>query len=140
MPAFIHSACNVAADQRFGPYDFAAEKVGAPNDLKDFVDSIESIAFRRRTFERRAMLEEMMQRAGPAYKKQFLEKEASTQAAARPPTRRVSAITTKAMWLNNLRYFRVSLAIATSLACLANGKAVICMGSTGKSFLECHLS
>ena len=87
------------------------------------------------------MLEELLQRAGPGYKKQFLEKEASMQAAAGPPMRRLSAITTNAMWLNNLRYFRVSLAVATSTICLYNGRTVVCLGSdSGKSFMDCFFS
>ena len=82
------------------------------------------------------MLEEMLQRAGPEYKKCFQEKQMAAQHVPRRAS--VSAITRNAMWLNHLKYFRISLAISTSIACLYNGKAVACMaGDSGKSFLEC---
>ena len=68
------------------------------------------------------MLEEVLRRAGPAYKKHFLEKDASIQAAAALPTKRVSAITTRGMWQNHLKYFRIALAICTSVACLNQAK------------------
>ena len=111
---------------------------GPKDDLKGLFDSIESIPWRRRQFERRAMLEEMLQRAGPAYKKHFLEKEASMQAVAERPTRRVSAITTKAVWLNHLKYFRIALAVGTCTACLVQAKVAVCAaGGSGKTFLEC---
>ena len=99
-----HYYCSAAAtDQRFHAYDFATEKHGAPDDLKDLVDSIESIPWRRRDFERRAMLEEMLERAGPEYKKRFL---ACSTVGRRPDrsNRRVSAVSPHALFFDSHRW------------------------------------
>jgi hypothetical protein len=122
-------------DERHGKVDFGQERDRAPDDLKHLFDDIESIAWRRRSFERQAMLTELLVRAGPEYKNHFLEKE---QAAARFPRRRdtCSAITPQAMWFNNFFYFRLALAVNTTIACLQNGRIVVCTGS-GEEYTAC---
>eukprot|EP00935_MAST-01C_sp_MAST-1C-sp1_P000302 g302.t1 len=52
------------SDARHGAYDFAAEQQRAPQDLKHLTDAHESLPFRRRGYERDAMLETVIARAG----------------------------------------------------------------------------
>jgi hypothetical protein len=51
------------SDARFGAYDFYAEQMAAPADLKFLTDAYESLPFRRRGYERDAMLQSVIERA-----------------------------------------------------------------------------
>eukprot|EP00935_MAST-01C_sp_MAST-1C-sp1_P002419 g2419.t1 len=51
-------------DARHGAYDFYAEQQSAPDDLKHITDENESMAFRRRGYERDALLQAIIERAG----------------------------------------------------------------------------
>ena len=82
-------------------------------------------------------LGELLLRAGPNYKKHFQKREEQLS-HRRAPERRVSAITGKAMWFNQYFYFRLALAVNTAIACLTNGRIVVCLG-TGKDFAGCAL-
>eukprot|EP01047_Picozoa_sp_COSAG01_P002170 COSAG01_NODE_56_length_31088_cov_39.354771_6_plen_516_part_00 len=61
-------SCNfvgvVEKDKRHGPADFAAEKSIAPADLAHILDDVEFIEYRRRDFEVKAMITELMRRGG----------------------------------------------------------------------------
>jgi hypothetical protein len=117
-------------------FDFGKDRESCPNDFKSkLLDDIEAITWRRKGHERRAMLEELLKRADPSFKKRFdLQEEVGAQ--GRTPERRFSAITRKAMWLNDKVYYRIALAVNTSIACMWQAKLVVCMG-TGKSMTEC---
>jgi hypothetical protein len=52
------------SDARFGAYDFYEEQTKAPEDLKFLTDAHESLPFRRRGYERDAMLQSVIERAG----------------------------------------------------------------------------
>eukprot|EP00935_MAST-01C_sp_MAST-1C-sp1_P000028 g28.t1 len=52
------------SDARHGAYDFYAEQLAAPDDLKYLTDLHESMAFRRRGYERDALLSAVVERAG----------------------------------------------------------------------------
>ena len=124
-------------DHRFNAVDFAEEQDQTPDDLKFIFDEIESIAWRRRNFERKSMLEELLNRTGPQYKRHFEQREQDRELQKQQRTeRRVSAITTKAMWFNELVYFRIGLAINTSIACFINATIVVCTAQ-GKSMGSC---
>ena len=70
-------------DPRHSPYDFAAESAQAPEDLRSLVENHESLPFRRRGYERDAMLHALITRAG--YKERFeLAKYAVTQTVMPP--------------------------------------------------------
>ena len=47
-------------DPRFGHFCFSADKAAAPTDLQALLDDCESLPFRRREYERQAMLEEII--------------------------------------------------------------------------------
>eukprot|EP00935_MAST-01C_sp_MAST-1C-sp1_P001221 g1221.t1 len=51
------------SDPRHGSYDFYAEQMAAPDDLKFLTDQHESMAFRRRGYERDALLQAVIARA-----------------------------------------------------------------------------
>ena len=51
-------------DPRHGKFDFAKERAEAPVDLQKILDNHESLPFRRRGYERTAMLDEIVTRAG----------------------------------------------------------------------------
>ena len=53
-------------DDRHGKFDFAAEGNAAPEDLKQLLNSIESLPWRRRNFEQKAVFAEMERRAKAA--------------------------------------------------------------------------
>ena len=99
------------------------------------MDDNESITWRRKKYERQAMLGELLLRAGPHYKKHFQKREEQLN-QKRAPERRVSAITGNAMWFNEFFYLRLALAVNTAIAGLANGRMVICMGAAA-SAAEC---
>eukprot|EP00935_MAST-01C_sp_MAST-1C-sp1_P002501 g2501.t1 len=50
------------SDQRHGAYDFYAEQIAAPDDLKQLTDQYESLPFRRRGYD--ALLQSVIERAG----------------------------------------------------------------------------
>ena len=52
------------SDARFGAYDFYEEQTKAPEDLKFLTEAHESLPFRRRGYERDAMLQSVIERAG----------------------------------------------------------------------------
>eukprot|EP00935_MAST-01C_sp_MAST-1C-sp1_P002801 g2801.t1 len=52
------------SDARHGAYDFYAEQMAAPEDLKHLTDKYESLAFRRRGYERDALLWSVIEVAG----------------------------------------------------------------------------
>jgi hypothetical protein len=52
------------SDPRFGSFDFGKAGSTAPADLKDMLDSHESLPFRRRGYERDGMLQSLIERAG----------------------------------------------------------------------------
>jgi hypothetical protein len=54
----------VEKDMRHSPADFAKERARAPADLKHLLDDVEYIEYRRRDFEVRAMVTELLRRAG----------------------------------------------------------------------------
>ena len=117
-------------------FDFGEGRDSCPGDLKSLLDDNESITWRRKKHERQAMLGELLLRAGPNYKKHFQKREEQLS-YRRAPERRVSAITGKAMWFNQYFYFRLALAVNTAVACLVNGKAVVCLGAGDKKMAEC---
>ncbi len=47
-----------------GAFNFSSEKASAPADLQQILEDYESIPFRRREYERQAMLSEIVGRAG----------------------------------------------------------------------------
>jgi len=49
-------------DERHGVPDFAAEKASAPKDLQHLLNDVEFIAFRRRGYEEKAMVQEILRR------------------------------------------------------------------------------
>jgi hypothetical protein len=51
------------SDARFGAYDFYEEQTKAPEDLKFLTEAHESLPFRRRGYERDAMLQSVIERA-----------------------------------------------------------------------------
>ena len=53
-------------DDRFGRFDFRAWKKNAPVDLRALIDSIESLPFRRRGYERQGLMQQIIQRGGYA--------------------------------------------------------------------------
>ena len=54
-PVLSHAAWTPdECDARHGAYDFYAEQLAAPDDLKHLTDEFESMAFRRRGYEVRA--------------------------------------------------------------------------------------
>jgi hypothetical protein len=55
----------VEKDSRHGAADFATEKERAPADLKHLLDEVEFIEYRRRDFEAKAMVEELVRRVDP---------------------------------------------------------------------------
>eukprot|EP00935_MAST-01C_sp_MAST-1C-sp1_P001198 g1198.t1 len=97
-------------DARFHAVNFGAEKDAAPDDLKHLFDDIESIAWRRRKFERQAVLNECMRRAGTAYEQYFAqcsENEKRDPALVRPKRRaerRVSVMSPHSLWVKD-RFF-----------------------------------
>jgi hypothetical protein len=97
-------------------------------------DEIESISWRRRGFERKAMLEELLQRAGPLYKEHFVRREKLLQ---QPQDRKISTISPTSMWFDKLFYFRLALAVVTCIACFRNGTIVVCVGS-GRDLASCY--
>eukprot|EP00935_MAST-01C_sp_MAST-1C-sp1_P002365 g2365.t1 len=52
------------SDARHGAYDFYAEQLSAPPDLQHLTDENESMAFRRRGYERDALLQAVIDRVG----------------------------------------------------------------------------
>jgi hypothetical protein len=52
------------SDPRFGSFDFGKAGSTAPADLKEMLDSHESLPFRRRGYERDGMLQSLIERAG----------------------------------------------------------------------------
>ena len=54
----------VEKDDRHGKADFAKEKRSAPADLKHLLADVEFIEYRRRDFEAKAMVDEILRRAG----------------------------------------------------------------------------
>jgi hypothetical protein len=52
------------SDARFGAYDFYGEQIKAPEDLKFLTEANESLPFRRRGYERDAMLQSVIERVG----------------------------------------------------------------------------
>lgn len=52
----------VEKDNRHSPADFGKEKQRAPADLKDLLDKVEFIEYRRRDFEEKAMVQELVRR------------------------------------------------------------------------------
>jgi hypothetical protein len=52
------------SDPRFGSFDFGKAGSIAPADLKEMLDSHESLPFRRRGYERDGMLQSLIERAG----------------------------------------------------------------------------
>ena len=78
----------------------------------------------------------MLLRAGPRYKKHFQQREQQLVQRRAAPERRVSAITSKAMWFNRFFYLRLALAVNTAIACLVNGRVVVCMGG-GDDYVTC---
>merc|ERR1711969_469032 len=54
----------VEKDSRHCPADFGKEKARAPADLEHLLDEVEFIEYRRRDFEVRAMVAELMRRGG----------------------------------------------------------------------------
>jgi len=52
------------SDARFGAYDFYEEQTKAPEDLKFLTEANESLPFRRRGYERDAMLQSVIECAG----------------------------------------------------------------------------
>jgi hypothetical protein len=52
------------SDARFGAYDFYKEQTNAPEDLKFLTDAHESLPFRRRGYERDAMLQSVIEHSG----------------------------------------------------------------------------
>jgi hypothetical protein len=83
-------------DQRFHAVDFAHEKSSAPADLKYIFDDLESIAWRRRSFERDAMLHELCHRAGEHYEEHYIQRRKTevdlTRSQQRGAVRRCSAV------------------------------------------------
>ena len=95
------------SDERFDKVDFRKEQDQAPIDLKSLFKDIESIPWRRKKYERRGMLEELMLRAGRSYKEHF-QKQSDQQDVLRE--KRLSVITKKAVWFNHVRQ-RVALSV-----------------------------
>jgi hypothetical protein len=58
-------------DPRHSAVDFGLERERAPADLKFLFDDVESIPWRRRAFERQAMIQELLRRAGSSYITQY---------------------------------------------------------------------
>jgi hypothetical protein len=54
----------VEKDTRHGPANFDTEKRRAPEDLVHILDDVEFIAYRRRDFEAKAMITELLRRGG----------------------------------------------------------------------------
>jgi hypothetical protein len=52
------------SDPRFGSFDFSKAGSTAPTDLKEMLESHESLPFRRRGYERDGMLQSLIERAG----------------------------------------------------------------------------
>ena len=110
-------------------FDFGKAKSSCPGDLKSLLDDNESITWRRKRHERRAMLEELLHRAGPSYRKHFQKREELSSQRRTSAVRRVSVITSQALWFNQHFYLRLALALNTANACLQNGRVIVCMGS-----------
>lgn len=53
---------------RHNPADFGKQKERAPVDLKQLLDEVEFIEYRRRDFEAVAMVQELLRRGGVASK------------------------------------------------------------------------
>jgi hypothetical protein len=51
-------------DERHGQLDFASEKINCPEDLQFVLADIEAIPYRRRKYERQAMMEQVRRYAG----------------------------------------------------------------------------
>eukprot|EP00935_MAST-01C_sp_MAST-1C-sp1_P002075 g2075.t1 len=68
-------------DARHGRFDFAKEKAAAPDDLRFVFDRHESIPYRRRDWERRAMLTTIINRGGLAEAKERADIDRRAQAA-----------------------------------------------------------
>jgi hypothetical protein len=86
-------------DVRHNAVDFAVEKERTPDDLKFLFDDIESIPWRRRAFERQAMLQELLRRAGADYISQYHK-------TTRPvrTEKRVSAVSPHALFFDEHRW------------------------------------
>ena len=92
-------------DGRFNPCDFGEERAAAPDDLKHLFDDHESLPFARRDYARRAMLAEMMKRAGPEYEEYLSSTATTATAAAAQRRRRVSAV--EVAWQDGYKWIRL---------------------------------
>ena len=127
-------------DPRFHAVDFEHERRQAPPDLQHLFEDHESIAWRRRKFERQAVLMELMRRAGPAsYEEHFrrrceLEAKDPTQKQPRGRgERRMSVIAPESLWLNDTFFwYRVAVMINCATACMNAAAQVACLGSSGE--------
>jgi hypothetical protein len=71
-------------DSRHGKFDFGKEAASTPDDLKFVFDEFESIPYRRREWERRAMLTTVINKSGLAEEKERSEKAAQQGMASLP--------------------------------------------------------
>jgi hypothetical protein len=102
-------------DVRFHAVNFSQEREQAPEDLKFLFDDVESIAWRRKGYEREAMLYEIARRAGDAYGEHFKRR------AAREPRKnemRMSTVSSHSLFFDEYRWFRTASTICTSTGCL----------------------
>ena len=71
------------SDTRYGAYNFYEEQAQAPEDLRALTDLHESLPFRRRGYERDAMLRAMIDRAN--YRGLFEQAQDQLENAPRSP-------------------------------------------------------
>jgi hypothetical protein len=87
-------------DPRHDAVDFGLERGRAPDDLKFLFDDIESIPWRRRAFERQAMLQELLRRAGSAYTTQYNKRRRPTRTE-----RAMSVLSPHALFFDKHRWY-----------------------------------
>lgn len=126
-------------DARFHAVDFAKEKAAAPGDLKKVFDDVESVPWRRRAFERDAVLHELCRRAGADYEEHFVQRRKREHDASRlsrnQSSRRCSAVSAQASWFDTKYcWFRVLFTLHITLASLYSARWATCaMAGMGRA-------
>ena len=128
-------------DSRFHAVDFGSEKNASPDDLKHLFDDHESIPWRRRKFERQAVLSELMRRAGASFEQYFeqcIENEKRDPTLApkkRRAERRVSVMSPESLWLQDgYFWYRVAVSANSAVAAMFAASTVACLAKSGKIF------
>jgi hypothetical protein len=87
-------------DPRHNAVDFSLERGRAPDDLKFLFDNIESIPWRRREFERQAMIQELLRRVGSTYTNQYNKRSRSVRTE-----RTMSTLSPHALFFDKHRWY-----------------------------------